>query len=241
MAPVSIHVVVLGNLKHAIDFQHIENWDSEVLSLKYADKIEALPDSDGEDWEYTDQQLSGLIAHDPQYDLTLAIINAKLEDNYYMRRLSDNIVVLSLYETSEILQYEHIAIEAFVIRNLYEIVCGYLMCSRTLPSSVYKLPHDETRGCLFDLCANKADIVYSTSRPILCEQCQAALMRAQLDKNFIGKLQVELKKIKRKLFYRMKDFVEKHPVVAICIAALSSLLLNVVANAVYDGLKRLCG
>jgi len=237
MKRIRIKLVTLGNLKYPVKFSLVENWKSNVFDAQHVDQIQALPNAQGRDWSYPDAQLTDLIRPDDGYDFTVGVINAPLEYNYYLRRLNNNVCVLSLFETADILRYSNLTIEDFLIRNLYEICSFYLEGGRKIPDSAHSPSHDETRGCLFDMNANKADIVFSTERPSICGPCKTRIMSAQIAKDFLPSVEKELSNIRKALYYRMAAFVKTHPIYALAITTLSALLLNIVANYVYDYLK----
>ena len=242
MQPIKISLVKLGNLKFPISIPRIEAWRSRLFVVEHTAEIGALPNAAGADWTYTDEQLRTLIAKNSQSDFTVGLINAPIQHNFYLRRLENNVCILSLYETGEILHYSNIDIEQFIVRNLYELVALFLEHNQSIPESVYAMAHDETRSCLFDMCASKLDIVFSTSCPTLCEPCKARLLSAQLAKGFFTLLDSELRKIRKSLFFRIADFVKAHPVYAICITVLSGVAMNILANVIYDvWIKKLFG
>ncbi len=237
MRKIKVKLVTLGNLKYPVNFSNIENWRSEIFEAHHVDQIQILPNSDGDDWSYLDTQLSELIAADADYDFTIGIINARLEDNYYLRPLADNVGVLSLYETAEILHYSNLALENFIIRIIYEVSAIYWESGRTISANATALVHDETRCCLYDLAANKADIIFSTARPIICEPCKARIMSGQIPREFLATAEKELKRIKKQRYYRMVDFIKARPLTALLITTVTALIINIVANFIYDGIK----
>lgn len=234
MKLLTVKLVTLGNLKYPVDFQRIEQWQSKIFQTSHSEQVQALPNAKGDNWVYTDAQLITLVHADPSVDFTLTIINVPLELNWYMRRLGNNVAVLSLHETADILRSSNLRIEQFILRNLYELCAFYLESGHAIPDGAHTLAHDETRNCLFDMNANKADIAFSTSRPILCFQCKARMMQAQVDKDFIPLLEQELKRIKKDLYYRIADWVKTYPIWTLLLTLGSSLLLNIAANFIYD-------
>lgn len=237
MKKVKIKLVTLGNLKYPVDFSRIENWKSEIFEAHHVDQIQALPDADGKCSHYPDVQLLNLIKADAGYDFTIGIINAELKDNFYLRPLTENVGVLSLYETAEILQYSNLSLENFIIRIVYEVCALYLEGGKKIPLNAIDFVHEETRSCLFDYTANKADIIFSTERPIICDLCKARIMRGQVPKEFLVTAQKELKKIKKQMYFRMVDFVRAHPIIALVITTMTALMLNIAANFIYDAIK----
>lgn len=241
MRKTKIKLVTLGNLKYPVDFRSIEKWKSQVLEVHHIDQIQTLPDTDGDSWSYTDELLESIIQPDTEYDCTVGIINAPLEDNYYIRRLANSICILSLDETADILRDVNLSLENFIIRNLYELCSAYLEHGRQIPESVYAIAHDETRSCLFDMNANKADIVFSTAQPIICESCKVRMMRSQISKEFLPSVEKELKRIRKPLYYRLTDLIKTHPIWALVITSLSAIILNIFSNYVYDFLPKFRG
>ena len=91
MNPIKINLVLLGNLKYPIDVASLEAWKSKIVKIQHGASVGHLPDAEGDDWEYTDEQLSNLLSGDSNSDFTLGVINTPLEGNYYLRRLSDRV------------------------------------------------------------------------------------------------------------------------------------------------------
>jgi hypothetical protein len=236
---IRIKLVTLGNLKHRLDFRLIERWRSKVFKAEHVDQVQALPNTTGDSWSYPDTQLARIVAPDSQHDFTLAVINAPLQDNYYLRRLGNRTCVLSLYETAEILRQANLTVESFVIRNLYGLCCVYELQRKEIPPTVYAIAHDETRGCLFDMNGNKADIVFSTERPTVCPQCKAAIMRATVPKEFLPQVEKELRRIRKAVYYRLSDWVRRHPLWALGITSLVAVILNLVAAFLYPLIRDL--
>jgi hypothetical protein len=197
MKPIIISLVTVGNLKYPLDFSYLKNWSSDLFKIDHgASTIGQIPNADGTDnnvWEYPKEQLRKMIRREPSGDITFALINAPLEGNYYMRRLGDNIVVLSLYEMAEIIKDSNFTIENYIIRNIYEVVVLFLGNQRTVPDSSFTWSHDETRGCLFDMNANKSDIIFSMDKPTLCNPCRNRLLSSQIEASVLPSLDNELK------------------------------------------------
>lgn len=234
MKRVKIKIIVLGYLKHTINWARIISWRSDLFAVSFPSTIELLPNADGVEWDYSDDQLSGIVRSDKDHDVTVGIINATLEDNFYLRRLSENTCVLSLADTGEILKSNNLELENFIIRNLYEIFAVFEAFRHEIPPDVYSIAHDETRCCLFDMCPNKNDIVYSNQLVRLCEQCRTKLKEKGVSAETVKTIQNEVSRIRKRLFFRLRDFVVLHPLLSIFISLLVALLVNLVANAIFE-------
>jgi hypothetical protein len=168
MKKVSVSIVFLGNTRDRIDIPLLNRWKSKLFSIIRMSSTETIPNSAGPSWEYTKEQLSKIIKADPGSDLTIGIINAPIESNYYMRRLGNNVTVLSLFEMTEILAENNYRIETYILRNIYELLALYYGNDHTIPDSSFTWAHEDIRGCLFDMNAHKVNIIYSMNKPILC-------------------------------------------------------------------------
>src|SRR5690606_38473293 len=120
-------------------------------------------DAQGSEWEYSDEQLSGHIRRDPVCDFLIILVNVKLEDNWYTRRLSDNRILFTFYELDQVLGFYGFPLKNLAQRVLYAYTLVYKRYGGRIPAGSERtnFTHDETRGCLFDMNASKVDVVHS--------------------------------------------------------------------------------
>jgi hypothetical protein len=234
MRPITISLVLLGNLKYPLNVAHLENWNSDVVRFQHRAAVGHLPDADGDDWEYTDQQLLGVLGAEQESDFTLGLISLPLENNYYMRRLSDRVAVLSLHQMAEIVRYSGFSLEQYVLRNAYELAVLFAGNGKLIPHDYEIWAHDEIRGCLFDMNANKSDIIFSLDRPTICAACRTRLSSKQVPADLLSTLDRELLRIRKALYLRMTEWVKEHPIIAIVITAASGIALNLIASIIFE-------
>lgn len=232
--PISIGIVTLGNLNHIVNLQRMQSWHSKVVKIVNGGEVRHRPNALGMNWDYPSVQLQQLVAPVANCDLTIVVMNAPLEANYYMRRISANIAVISLHEMAEIVRAYGFSIENFLLRNIYELAVLFSAGKRTISEDAHQWAHDDTRGCLFDMNARKTDIRYSLHQPILCDECKARVSTAQLSDGFLPELENELRRIKKPLSLRIIDFAKGHPLWALAITAISSVVLNLVASMIFE-------
>ena len=237
MRPIKISLVSLGNLKYPVSISHLETWPSKVLTIQHGASVGHLPNSDGGSWEYTDENLLEVLKADEDSDFTVGLINVPLEGNYYMRRLTDKVAVLSLYEMADIVLYSEFTLEQFILRNIYELTVLFAANGKVIPTDYTTWAHDEVRGCIFDMNSNKSDIVFSLHRPILCPSCKTRVSSKQLPAEFVPTLERELLQIQKSLFVRMTEWVKLHPIFALLITATFGVLLNLIASVIFEKAK----
>jgi len=233
MEKTKITVATVGHMPTELDKRKIENWNSSLLSITGEIQNYALTeDSDGDDWQFTDSSLERLLPESFNGDFLIAIVNVPIESNYYSRRLSGNRIVFTFHEIKEILSLSNIPLENIIYRLLYAYALLFLRTGRKIPLNKEdtNFTHDETRGCLFDMNGIKWDIVVSCHQPTICPDCVERLRREKISNELISETQKEIRRIKKPLFYRIMDFIKKHPIWSILISAFSAIILGAIGS-----------
>ena len=231
-----IGICLLGYQPYLDVINKLQNYSSKLFEVTQILKIENLPQCDYL-WGYSDmcicKLLKGNNISNNDVDLRLCFINTIIQDNYFTRDLSglDNKTVLcSFYEVEKIFNDANIDLFNYV----HGIVLNELIQIATIGclNEDFFL-HDDTRHCLFDMCGEKSDIVIKHGTPKLCSACIAKIEKKAVDSEFIPLLNSELKTFKKKLFYRIVDFVKERPILSIFITFISSILINILSSFLY--------
>jgi len=239
MEKLKIHIILLGGLKFSLNIRKIQKWNSRLFEIHSVHRLTALPDTVSTDgWYYSDEQLKRIIGDTLTYKVVVAIINAPLENDFYGRRIADNIYVLSLYETGHIILKNDLGLEQFIIQNLYYVTAIYYKFKGQIPSSDKSLTHQDIRGCLFDFNADKQDIAFSLGKVSICDTCKSEFDAAFIPDNFVDLLRREIKRIRKPTYYRLRDFIRRRPIISLLMAILASILINVFANYVFEAIKK---
>ncbi len=236
-----IAIITLGHVEHKVNIKKIKKWKSNLFEINSIQKLEQIPESDildgYLDHKFTKEGLSNSIKCPNGSDIAIAIMAYRFDDNFYLHRLPNNCVALSVYGIKEILNSENISIENFIIKQIYELYALKQLVSQFDSDEVYNIVHTDTRGCLFDLNGDRFDIIYNTENPIICDSCRNQFRNRQLDSNIFPILTSEIKKIKKPLIIQTESFIRKYPLVSIGLSGLFALFLNIIANIIYEFLK----
>lgn len=233
MDKTKITVATIGHMPADFDKRKITAWKSSVFAI--AGEIESYSltkDSDGYGWTFTDASLEEVLPVSFRGDYLIAIVNVPIELNWYSRRLSNNRVVFTFHEIREILSHYNIPLENIIYRILYAYTLLYKRSGNKIPMTGEhtSFAHDETRGCLFDMNGIKTDIIHSCHKPIICQSCVEKLKNEKVSNEVISKVEKEIAKIKKPLFYQISDFVKRHPICSLLVSAVTAIILGAIGS-----------
>jgi hypothetical protein len=236
-----ITIIKVGYIDHILNLEKIENWKSKLFEIVDIQNIEYLPNSDIHDayldQKFTKESLSKIISSCPEgSDFAVAITSYRFLDNFYMHRLNENRVGVSLYGITEILEMENIPIENFVIKQLYEICALNLITNN---NEVYNIVHRDTRGCLFDMNGDRTNILYNTEKPIICESCKEKFKKKQIAQGTISNLNKELKRIRKPIILKIERYIKKYPLVSMIISAIIAVSISSTFDLIWKIIKPL--
>lgn len=140
---------------------------------------------------------------------------------------------------SDILIYNDIPLKNLLLRLLYSAALVYKKHGRIPLLTEMKFTHDDPRGCIFDMNgADKKDIIYSTNKPEICNSCVESFINNNAKNNsvkpkLIIKIQEELQKINKGLYFEITDHIKKHPIIAIVFSSFAAIILDIIAHFIY--------
>lgn len=245
MSKVKIELIMLGFIPERIDFKRLLKHKSSLFEFTtQKNNYKLYADSDGtDDWSFRDNTIKKVIPKTSAgSDFMLAITNVPLENNWYTRRIGENIIVMTFHEIKDILKHENIPLENIIKRVCYAYALVYLSAGRRIPDYGEDVKtdftHDETRGCLFDMNGIKSDITESCDSPQICGYCQERLHSRRIPENMVRTINSEILKIRKPLYYRIHSSIKKHPLIALVITSLFAVVLGVtgslIASYIYD-------
>jgi hypothetical protein len=240
---VKIELGILGHLPHASEIIKIKDWNSKLFEITSINSYNFVGCSDGPNWEFLDANIEKELPERAEADILVVITNVPLEDDYFVRRFSNNRICITYSGMSDILIYNDIPLKNLLLRLLYSASLVHKKHGRIPLMSEIKFTHDDPRGCIFDMNgADKKDIVYSTNKPEICNSCEESFVNNNAKNNsvkakVIDKIQIELQQINKGLYFEMADYVKKHPIFAIVFSSLAAITLDVIAHFIYVKLK----
>ncbi len=242
MNKTQIKIVIIGHLRHSLDFKKIKQNKSSFFEICQIETINNIPSSENDngylDITYSRKETENILNNVNFEGIVLGIMNYRFDDNFYMHRSGDNKLCLSIADIDILLLNNGISLENFILKNIYEIVVFKNALNDLTSDDIYNLIHQDTRMCLFDMNGDKYDVVYNTEKPIICDECKTFLNKKSLPENFIKTLEKELKKIKKPLLCTVEIFIKKYPLLSILLTVLSTIIINLISNGIWELLKK---
>ena len=234
MKKTTITIIKVGYTDRLLNLKKIKKWKSDIFEIFDPVEIQSLKlpledqVSDGYlDIKFTRESMEKFILSSGgnlnlTSDFVVPITSYRFTDNFFMHRITNNIVSISIYGISKILEREKIPLENFIIKQLYEI-CALKRIFTDISyknKETYSIYHKDTRGCLFDLNGDRTDIIYNTEKPILCNSCKTKFDEKGMPKGQISILEKELKRLQKPFIVKVEKHIRRHPLLSIVISAL---------------------
>ena len=241
MKKIQIKIVLIGHLRHPVNLKRLRRFKSRLFSISEIERINTLPNpgkNDGYlDVEYSKEEITSIMEPINTSEIVIGIINYRFDDNFYLHRVGNDKACISIAGIDSILLGHGISIENFILKNILEMVVFKNALDDINGDEVYRLVHQDTRGCLFDLNGDKFDVQYNTEKPIICDSCKAYLNSKSLPPHFIKHVSRELKRIRKPFICSVEIFIKKYPLFSILITVISSVLINLLSNLIWEILK----
>jgi len=237
MSKLRIKVINWGIFPFPFDEKKIENWKSNIFEICGEIETHRINiKSDGVYHEFSDKSILNDLPKPGECDFLVAITNVPLELNWFTRRIGVKTVIFTYSELNDLLEIRNIPLENLALRLLYSFSIIYKRFGNSFPlsSETTNFTHSDTRHCLFDFNGIKTDVIYSAVKPILCDECYSKLQKEKLSKNTLDQIRKELKKINKKPYTRIKEFIDEKPFLSIAISTISVIILGLISALIYD-------
>ena len=244
---INIRLVTFGQFSSELNITKIANWESVLFKVVDHQQYNLTLVPDLPNWGYSDRNLNANLPTPEGLDIgatlnetvqiNIFVLDAPLQGNYYSRILDNDCIVVTYYQIREILYKEDIPLENFMLRLLYAYSFIYMakQGKHMSMSDEARFAHAR-KGCLFDMCGIKTEVIYSSVSPSLCGECENKL-NGKVQTSVINKVRKELKHIRKDVYHRVLSFLKNHPYLSLAISGLTAIVLNLMANAIFEWMK----
>lgn len=241
---INIRLVTFGQFSSELNITKIANWESVLFKVVDYQQYNLTLVPDLPNWGYSDRNLNANLPTpeglnigatlNETVHINVFVLDAPLESNYYSRILDSDYVVVTYYQIREILYREDIPLENFMLRLLYAYSFIYMAKQGKHMSMSDEASFAHARkGCLFDMCGIKTEVIYSSVSPSLCGECESKL-NGKVQTTVINKVKKELKHIRKDFYHRVLSFLKNHPYYSLIISGLAAMVLNLISNVIFE-------
>ena len=231
----NIEIIQLGDT-YPVDFQKIQNFgdSSSIFSVFAISENNNAEILNRETLRLSDNDFAFLTIRQSFADFSVVIVNRPLEDNYFTRRISESLIVVSIFDIEALNIHEGISVEMYLIRFLIAFSTIYKAYDG-LSIQATELMQTNATGCLFDRAIFKPQIAIFFRQPKISPAVITLLQNTTLPRDFLSALQNEIKRLKIGHYYRLKDWLKENPIKAIAITFLIGLIFSeLLGNYIYD-------
>lgn len=233
---INIKIVILGHAKRLLDIEIVRGFKSDFFTISSIKEIESMPRSDIEDnfldVKYSPEKIAEIVKGVSVKDneIMIAVMAYPFYDGFYMHRVGNNKLCISLANINHYLLDAKISVENFMIKNIFEAIMLQQLVNNLEGNEVYEYVHSDTRGCLFDLNGDQRDIIYNTEKPILCNECKGRIGKKDFEQGFLDKFEKELTRIDKPKSLKLEIWAGKHPFLYSFIILIMGALLSLVGT-----------
>lgn len=205
----------------------------EVIRANVRDPIRNIGDPDLHGMGYSFSKLFSLFSLANEETFRIGITAAPIEDNFFTKYQEPNSILVTLFQTEEFCEESGRTKEEYLAHTiLSQLLWAHYKARR--PSAKYKdLFHKATRGCLFDSCYNKADIVIGLYACQIDPMCQGKLVEANVPESLVTGVERILNRIKTPSFLKAFQTGLQNPLFSFALGGLVfGLIINVLSSLV---------
>ncbi|MCL2282408.1 MAG: hypothetical protein FWC26_03730 [Fibromonadales bacterium] len=197
-------------------------------------------------WIYKDSLLEKEFPENRKVDFSIWITYVPIEDNYFVRRLSSNRIVLTYFGMYDILKRGFIPVENLLLRTIYRHILVYMRYDEHIPVHKDKkinFTHDDTHGCIFDMNVNKEDVVFSLDKPTICDECIEQIRIAGVADNSVNQIKKEISRIKKGFLYKITGIIKEKTlvkrnfvfllIITVLVSTLFGIMINIASNLIW--------
>ena len=97
--------------------------------------------------------------------------------------------------------------------------------------------HSATEYCLLETLNTQNDIIQMINSAHVCRPCLRTIAKKSIRIGFFDIMKKELKSIKKSTFYKIRDWIKLHPIIALLVLGLFTIFLNLLSNFIYELLR----
>jgi len=164
--------------------------------------------------------------------IQIGITAVPIENNYYgYYEEETNKIICTLFEMDEVCEKAFVTREDYVSQAILTAILWNQYNKRQPHSEYMDIFHDDVRGCLFDFCGNKLDLVTGLKAKRIDPICRGRLIEANVSETVVEEVEEALNKMRTPSFLQSIEEGMKSPFFSFMLGGLVlGLLINVTSS-----------
>jgi hypothetical protein len=183
---------------------------------------------------YSFKRLFSLFPQQTEYVIQIGITAVPIENNYYgYYEEGTNKIICTLFEMDEVCERAYTTREKYVSQAILTAILWNQYHNSQPDSDYMDLFHDDTRGCLFDFCGNKLDLVTGLRAKRIDSICRGKLIEGNVSEYLVEDVEEALNRMKTPSFWQSLHEGMKIPLFSFLLGGLIfGLLINVTSSLI---------
>lgn len=209
---------------------------SKAFSAVVDESIQNIGSPDLQNIGYSVAHLSKFFrAIEDRDHLQFGIVSAPIELNYFSHTIGHSDIIVSLYLSDELCDKADITKEQYIAYTILRQGMWALYSTAEETQDKNTLFHNETRGCLFDYCWHKPDILAGLQKCSIDDICKGKLAGANIPQSVVRDIEKLLERIRQPTL--LSSFVSglHRPIFSFVFGGLViSVLVNIFSTIILD-------
>lgn len=143
-------------------------------------------------------------------------------------------MIITIFEADSLIENAERTIEEYVVCQILTsiLTSNYFKRSGIEPSE--RLLHDDCRGCLFDFCGNKSEVVRGLQKLDIDTQCRGILIEGNVPEENIDAVLSVLKYIKRPSLNKTMYSIKINPYLTMIFGIGVGIMVNIISKILLD-------
>ena len=183
---------------------------------------------------YSFKRLFSLFPKQNEFSIQIGITAVPIENNYYgYYEEGTNKIIGTLFEMDEVLERANTTREDYVSQTILTAILWHQYHNNPSNSDYMDLFHDDTRGCLFDFCGNKLDLVTGLKAKRIDSICRGKLIEGNVSEYLVEDIEEALNRMKTPSFWQSVQEGMKIPLFSFVLGGLIlGLFINVISSLI---------
>jgi hypothetical protein len=207
------------------------NSSTHVIKAEIEDSIRNIGEPDLYGMGYSYLCLFGVFPQSAKNTVRVGITTAPIENNFFTKTNGVDAILVSIFQIDEFCEKSGRTKEEYLTHTILCQVLWIQYKARKTSADYGDLFHEATRGCIFDFCYNKADIVVGLRTCQIDPMCKGKLVEANVPESLVSDAELILERLRTPTFLKALQMGLQNPAFSFLLGGLVfGLVVNVLSS-----------